>query len=133
MRTAFRLFFATVVALVALPLASQDFWQTKPYQEWSKADTEKMLHNSPWAQHVTISRIVMAGVSTGNRGMTGTGTQSAVQDAQHSELPYLTYTAQVRSAVPIRQAIVRQRQIAESYDKKKPEERAALDAKTNAY
>lgn len=121
------------LCLAASTLAAQELWETKRYQEWSKADTEKMLHNSPWAQHVTLSRVVMTGMSTGNRGVTGMGNQAAVQDAQHSELPYLTYTAQVRSAMPIRQAVVRQRQLAENYEKKKEKEREALDAKTNAY
>lgn len=119
--------------LLTLPLVAQEFYVTRPYQQWTKPETEKMLHDSPWAQHVTLSRVVMTGVSTGMRGVTGTGNQAAVQDAQHSELPQLTYTAQIRSAMPMRQAVVRQRQIAESYDAKKPDQRAALDAKTSAY
>lgn len=133
MRSLRYIFIAALITVAALPLFAQDFWQSKPYQDWSKTDTEKMLRNSPWAQHVTLSRVVMTGMSTGPLGVTGTGNQAAVQDAQHSELPYLVYTAQIRSAMPVRQAIVRQRQIAENYDKKKPDERAALDAKTNAY
>lgn len=125
-----------IAALIFLTLplaAAQEFWQTKNFSDWSKAETEKMLHDSPWAQQVTLSQVVMTGFSTGIKGVTGVGNPAAVSEAQHSELPRLTYTAQLRSAMPLRQAIVRQRQFAEDYDGKPPDQRAALDAKTNAY
>lgn len=124
-----------LVFLLTFPRATaQDFWQTKSFTTWSKAETEKMLHDSPWAQHVTLSRVVMAGFGSGGRaGTVNVGNPAAVAEAQHSELPRLTYIAQLRSALPVRQAVVRQRQLAESYDSKKAEERAKLDAKTNAY
>jgi hypothetical protein len=127
---------ACVALLVLLPFhaaAAQEFWETKPYAQWSKAETEKMLQDSPWAQHVTLSRVVMAGFSTTQRGVTSVGNPAAVAEAQHSEIPYLIYTAQLRSALPVRQAVVRQRQIAEKYDSMSAHKRAALDAKTDAY
>ncbi len=127
----------TSIVLLALlafqSAAAQEFWQTKPYQQWSEAETEKLLRDSPWAQHVTLSRVVMAGFSTSPLGVTSVGNPAAVAEAQHSEMPQLTYTAQLRSAMPIRQAVVRQRQIAERYDSMSAEKRSALDVKTNAY
>ena len=137
-----RLFAITAFALLALPrAAAQDFWQAKPFPTWSKAESEKMLRDSPWAQHITLSQVIMAGFSTGQQsrnsgvgaGSPGVGNPAAVSEAQHSELPHLTYIAQLRSALPVRQAVVRQRQLAEGYDAKPPQQRAALDAKTDAY
>jgi hypothetical protein len=129
-----RLLAFTILLALTVPLAAQDFWQAKPFSAWTKAETDKMLNDSPWAQHITLSRVVMAGFSTGvTPGSPGIGNPTAVSEAQHSELPRLTYTAQLRSAMPVRQAVVRQRQIAEGYDNKKPDQRASLDAKTNAY
>jgi hypothetical protein len=56
-----------------------------------------------------------------------------MQEMGQSEHPHLTYTAQIRSAMPIRQAVVRQRELEVGYDSMSPGPKAALDAKTNAY
>jgi hypothetical protein len=114
---------------------AQEFWEKKPYTEWSKPETEKILENSPWAQHITLSHLSsnLSGISTTSRGVTGVGTVTQNIEAEHSQNPTLTYTAQLRSARPIRQAVVRQRQLQDGYDSMSPVQRAALDAKTNAY
>ncbi len=113
--------------------AAQEFWQAKPFAQWSKAEAEKLLADSPWAQHVTVSRMVTPGATTSQLGVISVGNPATVGEAQHSEIPYVSYTAQLRSALPLRQAVVRQRQIAEKYDSLSPDKRAALDAKTDAY
>lgn len=114
---------------------ADDFWRAKPYQEWSKAETEKMLKDSPWARHITLSSIQMnmSGVATGSRGVTGVGSVQQNVESEHSDHPTLTYTAQLRSARPIRQAVVRDRQLQEHYGDLPADRKAALDAKTNAY
>ena len=127
------------LVLLACTLAhaavAQEFWEKTPYPEWSKAETEKMLQSSPWAQHITLSHLNsnFSGISTSVRGVTGVGSVAQNLESEHSENPTLTYTAQLRSARPIRQAVVRQRQLQEGYDSMSPAKRAALDAKTNAY
>jgi hypothetical protein len=132
-RSAKMILLVLVCLLGARHAAGEDFWLNKPYQKWSKAETEKMLHDSPWAQHVTLSAVAMAGFSTSAKGVTSVGNPTALAQAEHSEHPHLTYTAQLRSAMPIRQAVVRQRQLQEGYDSMAAEQKAALDAKTNAY
>src|SRR5438105_486663 len=122
-----------VVAAAAPMVLAQEFWEQKPYTKWTKAETEKMLQNSPWAQHTTLSKVTsnMAGISTGVKGVTGVGAVAQNAEAERSENPTLIYTAQLRSARPIRQAVVRQRQLQEGYDSMSPQQREALDAKTN--
>lgn len=97
----------TLMLLGAMSVASGQAWEKKPYQEWSKAEVERLLSDSPWAQQHT-QRMSRGG--------------DAGQDA--------TITARLRSALPIRQAIVRQMQMQARYDKMSETERAAFDAKT---
>jgi hypothetical protein len=40
--------------LLALALWAADFWQTKPYTDWSDKDVQKMMNNSPWARSISI-------------------------------------------------------------------------------
>jgi hypothetical protein len=56
--------------VIALTLWAGDFWQSKPYTEWSDKDVDKMLHNSPWARQVTVS---MGGSMPQNGGGSGKG------------------------------------------------------------
>src|SRR4051812_14010396 len=98
-----------LIVVLSLPTLADDFWQKQPYQKWSKADTTKMLTDSPWTQHTTVSGDVSSGRDF-------SGTRSMATDAEHQSAPYVRYTAQLRSALPLRQAVVRQRQLDERYD-----------------
>jgi hypothetical protein len=93
--------------LASMGIAWGQIWEKKPYQEWSKGDVEKLLSDSPWAiQHT--QRLSKGG--------------DAGQDA--------TVTVRLRSALPIRQAVVRQMQIQAKYEKMGAADRAVFDAKT---
>jgi hypothetical protein len=130
---------ATAAVLLAAAAVAEDFWVTKPYQQWSKQETEKMLKDSPWAQHITLSEVVgnMSGINMSASGaggtVTGAGAVARNAEAGHATLPIIIYTAQVRSAKPVREAVVRDRQLQQKYDKMSAEQKAALDAKTNSY
>jgi hypothetical protein len=91
------LFLLTFVAATA---SASDFWLSKEWKQWSKTDCEALLLESPWA-HVW-------------RG--GPSKEEA-----------LVYTAQLRSALPIRQAIVRQLQLDQKYDKMSDAQRRTFD------
>jgi hypothetical protein len=99
----------TMLILGAIGIASGQIWEKKPYQEWSKGEVEKLLTDSPWAQQHT-QRLSKGG--------------DAGQDA--------TITVRLRSALPIRQAVVRQMQMQAKYEKMSEAERSAFDAKTKA-
>jgi len=96
-----------VLILAAIGIAWGQVWEKKPYQQWSKGDVEKLMSDSPWALQHT-QRLSKGG--------------DAGQDA--------TVTVRLRSALPIRQAVVRQMQMQAKYEKLSDSDRAEFDAKT---
>lgn len=78
-------------------------WQKKPYQEWSESETSKLLYESPWAQ------------SKSDR--------------------YSSYFVNIRlhSALPIRQALVRTRQIRINYKRLTDADKARFDSEVSDF
>jgi hypothetical protein len=90
-----------VFVLAAIAVSASDFWVSKDWKQWSKDDCEKLLSESPWAH-------------TWRRG----------------EVPgedLFVFSLQLRSALPIRQANVRQLQFKQNYDKLSDAQRADFD------
>lgn len=100
---------AALVLWWCLSAAAQEkgVWATKPWQEWTKKDVEQVLNDSPWVK----SQKVLVPVGRAN----------APND--------FTFILRLRSALPMRQAIVRQRQLDAKYDKMSERDRAAFDAR----
>lgn len=128
----------TLLITVALPLSAQ-FWTKKPYTEWKANEVQKLLRDSPWAQHkifgqIQIRSLTEAPVSAGppsNDPLAGPPagpTQPPIPVGRESN-PQVTYTAQLWSAAPIRQAYVRQAQLAAGYDNLPPEKKKEFDEK----
>ena len=82
-------------------------WDKKPYREWTQDNVQKILSESPWAQ--TYHPIVPT-------GSMGTISSKAV-------------TMRLRSALTMRQALVRLRQLKAGYDKMNDRDKAAFDEK----
>lgn len=101
----FTVFLSAIVAL-NLATSAQDFWMEKSYQRWTRDEIIKLISDSPWAQ----VREVEADTTT----VLGT-------------IP--SVTIRLRSAVPIRQALVRLRQIEAKYDNMDEKQRAEFDQK----
>jgi len=63
---------APVIACIfALSLWAADFWQSKPFTEWSEKDVQKMLRNSPWSKEFSTALPgggPMGGSTNRNRG-----------------------------------------------------------------
>ena len=106
-------------AIVAVLTASAtDVWVGKDWKQWSKDDCARVLVESPWS-HVWRGRT--PGVNTMQATETLTPT--------HSEaVEFVVYSVQIRSALPVREAIVRQQQIDLKYDKMTDEQRKAFDS-----
>ncbi len=85
---------------------AQDFWMQRSYKRWTKEEIVKLISDSPWAQ----VREIEANTTEGSFN------------------PMVTI--RLRSAVPIRQALVRLKQIEADYDKMDAQKRAAFDEKT---
>jgi hypothetical protein len=102
------------IALGSLLLActtiayAQALWQ-RPYGQWTKDDVIKVASDSPWAQVVQVSPTI----------------------GDHTPVAYLpAVTVRLRSSMPIRQALVRLKQIGSRYDKMSDVERAEFDTRT---
>src|SRR5689334_10215291 len=121
----------TICFLAGLTLAgqAQDEWSSKPFQQWSKADVQKLLNDSPWARtqeaRIDFGSEVrrVAGAPT-----TSSGHQSLEMGGANIAVDYRV-TLRLRSALPIRQALVRAKQLEANYDHLSAKERAAFDEK----
>jgi hypothetical protein len=89
---------ATLVA--ALTASASDFWLSKDWKQWSKDECAGMLSDSPWT-HTWRS---------GDR---------------YTEI---IYVIQLRSSLPVREAIVRQLQFEQKYDKLSADQRSSFDS-----
>ena len=101
-------------------LTGADFWDEKEFTDWSDRDVQRLMTNSPWAKRITVvfprpprtainDRTPVAGGigggrGGGGRGGRGFGAADGFGPARQSRL-----VVQWRSALPMRQAIVRGR------------------------
>jgi hypothetical protein len=44
-----------LLTLAALVAWAADFWEAKPYTDWSQKDIQKMMTNSPWAKQISVA------------------------------------------------------------------------------
>lgn len=115
---------------------AQDPILAKPFEQWTKEDAKKILSDSPWAtmQEVRIkyageSRIVAGGPQP-TSGTSVRSEQNTISSAGAEAPVDFQFTLRLRSSMPVRQALVRLRQIDGKYDKLSDKDRAAFDAKT---
>ncbi len=127
--------------LSATAAQGQEFWEKKPYQKWSEQECRKLLGDSPWARSHTLSQTLIQPLqSPGVARPLGTNPIENIESARSPEplgrddtgrarqaRPELKYQAQFRSALPIRQAIVRLSQINAKYDDMTAEQKLASD------
>ena len=100
-------------ALLAVAAASaQSDWRDKPPAQWTKEEAEQILIDSPWAQTLAPGG-----------GAIGLGGTRAVST------PDKALTVRLRSALPVRLAMMRLRQLSEKYDRMSESKRAEFDEK----
>jgi hypothetical protein len=125
------------VLLAGTAAGAAEFWEKKKYTQWSKRDVEKMLTNSPWAEDfedtdVNIDPLQNPAISADppqdERGM-GAGEPGNTDVGLRARQPVarLIYHFQIRSALPIRQALVRRAQLLQDYERMPAEKRQAFD------
>lgn len=98
---------AALSGAAAVAHAQKDGWQAKPYQQWTKEDVQRILTESPWAQTRAQSGDVVGGSMSSDK----------------------VYTLRLRSALPVRQAMLRLRQLNDKYDSMSAEKKAEFDEK----
>ena len=117
-----RTVWTSALLLVLTASAMAQLWIKKPYSEWSKGDCKKMLTDSPWiGKEGTVQPIQQ---SVTELTAEASGRESALE---------IKYVAQLRSALPIRQAVVRQAQLDNKYDQMTPEKKAEFDKNAAAF
>ena len=126
--------FGLIFALVSCAgaIAAQASWNNKPYTQWSKPEAEAILNNPPWAirNEVRIRFDKETQVAAGSYSGVSSGAASQSQTEVTSQAPVdFIFTLRLRSALPVRQALVRLRQL-ESDRKMSDQERASFDART---
>lgn len=103
----------------------------KPFPEWSKSEAEAVINNSPWAKQQEL-RIKFdketqkaAGSYSGVSGAAAAQSQMEVT----SQMPVdFVFTLRLRSALPVRQALVRLKAIETNVEKLTAQQRVAYDA-----
>jgi len=128
MRRRYAVGILAVFALAVLTAAADDFWAKRDWTQWSASECKKMLEDSPWARRVmkenesNVNRLPSAG-NQGTGAQPGTAAESSGKDTGE-----INYVVQMRSAAPIRQALIRQTQIDRQYDKMTDADKKAFDA-----
>ncbi|MGI9067900.1 MAG: hypothetical protein ACR2HX_16050 [Pyrinomonadaceae bacterium] len=143
-----RSFFLLLALMISFATAAsgQEFWKKKPYQQWSEEECRKLLTDSPWARSHTLSQTIIQplqspsvsrplGSPGGNIDNARSPEPLAREDTGRARQarPELKYQAQFRSALPIRQAIVRLSQINAKYDDMTSEQKLAFDKNAEAF
>ncbi len=112
--------FLAVLLLASVAASAAEFWEKKDYRRWSEKDCRKMLQNSPWAKQRIFSQVHITPLGAGSA-------------TERQDNPRITYQVQLRSALPVRQALVRLQQHRTGYDKLAEEERRAFDEQAEAF
>ena len=118
---------ALTILLGSIAAAQEgDFWQKKPYRKWSEAECHRMLEGSPWAKTHTLAQVHIEPLQSPNSPRStdpfqlpdpATGpVTSSTADRAREQRPTIRYMVQFRSALPVRQAMVRMMQIKQNYD-----------------
>lgn len=86
-----------LLCAVSFLLLAANFWDTKPYTEWTDKEIEKLIQDSPWGDRMAVR--------TGERGVVA----SVEGDAKGTVMGELEVQVTVlwQTALPIRQALAR--------------------------
>jgi hypothetical protein len=103
---------AVAAAAPAPPASAQGGASGKPFGQWTKSEAEQVLIESPWAQTVAPGG---GAISLGGLNRVST--------------PDKALTIRLRSALPVRQAMLRLRQLHEKYDQMSDAKKAEFDQK----
>lgn len=128
-------FSIAILAITSL-VYSQENRPSKPFQEWSKKEAEQVLEDSPWAakQEVRlryasqVRRVAGGSVPADARGGLA-DTTSTTAEMGGAEAPVdFQFTLRLRSALIVRQAVTRLKQLEPNTDTSE-KGRAAFDAR----
>jgi hypothetical protein len=120
MRRSIPILLIAATFLAALSASASDFWFAKDWHQWSAHECSVLLAESPWTHTWRAGpefRRIDPDPGT-------TGIMSGPDGGQ------MIYIVQLRSSLPLRQALIRRQQLQLNYDKMNGDEQKAFDAKT---
>ena len=100
-----------------------DFWTDKPYVKWSEKEAKHLLADSPWARSVILRHTVL------KQTRRDFGSLPNANEGEGVSEPEVDYSVYLRTARPVREAIVRLAQFEQKYDHMDPGDRKAFDEK----
>jgi hypothetical protein len=115
--------------------AAQSEWKQKPFQEWTKQEAEKVLNDSPWAvkQEVriryagTVSSVAGAPTAAeASGGLLRSDANTASLGGARAPVDFV-FTLRLRSALPVRQAMARLKQLEAKNEKTGKKDGPSLD------
>jgi len=112
---------AVCLLIAATSTAAQEFWDKKDYREWTEKECRRILEDSPWTKRYVVQRAVLQELGT------------RTLDRGRESAPSVEYHVQLRSAAPVRRAMVRLQMLGMKYDKLKPEEQRAFDQQAEKF
>jgi hypothetical protein len=115
-----------VLGVAVLAVHAEDFWVKKDWKSWSKEDCRKMLEDSPWTRKWSEAQVSMGAALP---SVSGTAQEGAAGDTNLE----VHYFVQDRSAIPVREAYIRQLQIDGKYDKMDEAHKKSFDEQADGY
>ena len=120
---------AGIVCLVSLAASAAEFWEKKKFTQWNEGEVNKVLSDSPWArEHIESEVHIDAPLSP----LAHEGDEDS-RTREREQLPRMTYSIQIRSALPIRQALVRRAQLQQGYDGLPAERKQSFDQQAEQF
>lgn len=110
-----------MIAAAAIAAGARDRWSSKTWQKWSVDDCKAMLQDSPWAHTWSASTEEFP---TMGQPSEGTGREQE---------PTVYYHVELRSALPVREAVAREIEVANKYDKMDDAKKKAFDVSVSSY
>lgn len=112
-----------MLSVSAAGICAGDVWVDKDWKLWSKDEVKMVLQDSPWSKHWAKGQVT---TSTALPGVSGAGREGAAGE----NAPQINYYLQIRSAMPVREAVIRDAQLDRSYDSMSEAEKKAFDAQS---
>ena len=102
----------------------------KPFPQWSKSEAEAVLNDSPWAKQQELRIKFDKETQKAAGSYSGVSSAAAAQSQTEvtSQMPVdFIFTLRLRSALPVRQALVRLKALETNVEKMTDQQRAAFD------
>ena len=119
-----------IICLSLVVTAAQDQLPKGSFERWSKTDAERVLNDSLWArkQELRLNFDKEVQKAAGSYSGVSAGSAAQAQTEVSSDVPVdFVFTLRLRSALPVRQAMVRLRNLETDIEKMDKQQLAAFD------